>query len=296
MTEKSAAILVTFNPDNLVFKRLHVLSKQIDYIFVVDNSKNSPSPNILPSNAELITNGNAGGLAGALNIGLKRARQESIDYLFIFDQDTDPPADFCTKLLIESKNFSDSCFGIFGPMHINSSTGYAVRLSVPNRFMNSAWPKTSNKFLECLFLINSGTLLDLKRIPPNLKYDEDLAVDMTDVDFCLTARLNGIKSICLTNIQVIHGIGNRIKGSSRFSPTNYQAPRKYLQTRNKIIIWKRFFHTEPGFVVSDFFIWNIDVIRTILCERDKLSKLRAIIKGIINGTSFFKYAKAPLDD
>ena len=286
MREKSAAIMVTFNPDNRVFERLHLLSKQVDVVFVIDNSKNKLSFENFPTNAELIINGNTGGLAGALNIGLKRARHISIDYLFIFDQDTDVFPGFCGRLLIESKKILDSSCAIFGPMHTNLSTGHPVRLGAPNRFMSSVWPKATDGPLECLFLINSGTLLHLNRIPDNLKYDESLSVDMIDVDFCLTARSNGKKSVCLTQIQVAHGIGNRAKGSAKFSPTNYPPSRKYLQTRNRIIVWRRFFHLEPGFVWSDFFIWSLDFIRTIAFEEHKLDKLRAVINGFISGFSF----------
>jgi GT2 family glycosyltransferase len=109
---------------------------------------------------------------------------------------------------------------------------------------------------------------------------------MIDVEFGLRAREMDVKSLCIPAISVIHGIGNRRKGAAKFAPTNYSNGRKYLQTRNRVIIWKRFYRGSAKFLLSDMLIWAMDSARTVIFESGRRDKARSIMKGILDGLAF----------
>lgn len=283
MSKKIAAVIVGFHPDADVLERVAIISRQVDQLYFVDNSPEASSFDALPGNVELIRNGNRGGLAGALNIALERARSAGFSHFFLFDQDTEIESGFCSRMIVAAEALDDHRVGIFASRHVNSSTGHPVRLSVPGTFLNSKWPEHGDQVIECLFLINSCSLIQLDRVPAALRYDETLGVDMIDVDFCLAAARAGVKMVCFPHIEVRHGIGNRVKGSAAFSATHYNSHRKYLQTRNRIVIWKRYFSDKTAFVLGDVAIWMMDCARTVLFEPQRGSKSAAIYKGVVDG-------------
>ena len=283
MQIKIAAVLVIFNPDKEAIDRINQLAEQVDFLFVVDNSITNTHRIFSGNNISTINNYNKGGLAGALNIALHESKLQKFDYLFLFDQDTYIDSDFCEKMIDTSCAINNNEYGIYGPRHINSSTGFPVRLSIIKGILKSMWPSVNEGPIECNFLINSSTLLKLAIIPEKLFYDEKMGIDMIDVDFCLKLKNIGIKSLCLTNISVIHGIGNRTYGSWRLSPTHYTSDRKYLQSLNRVVIWKRYFKTNTAFVLIDIIIWVLDSIRTLLLEKKRIQKFNSIAKGFISG-------------
>lgn len=288
MVQQTAAVIVTFRPDAGVFHRIKTLADQVDVLYVVDNTPEPLEPSQWPEHVVIERNFNQGGLAGALNIALQKARANDIRYFFVFDQDTEIAPSFCNELLTAALALNNENWAIAGPRHVNSSTGHPVRLSVPARFMNSMWPEENSGVIDCLVLINSCSLLDLHRVPPTLVYDENLAVDMVDVDFCLAVHAAGLKMLCLPSITVSHGIGNRKKGAFAFSATNYNSHRKYLQTRNRLAVWRKYVLVYPSFVLSDGLIWAMDSVRTIFLEPGRWSKFKAILSGIVDGIKLAK--------
>jgi len=288
MVEKSAAVIVTFRPDEKVICRINTLAEQVEVLYVIDNTPELVDFSFSARNIVFERNFNKGGLAGAINIAMAKARTADKRYFFVFDQDTEVESDFCGRLKNAALLLNRNDWAIIGPRHVNTSTGHPVRLSVPNRFMNSLWPDEATNITECLFIINSCSLLDLQKIPLSLLYDEDLAVDMIDVDFCLAVRAANSKVLCIPSITVVHGIGNRKEGSFAFSATNYNSSRKYLQTRNRFIVWKKYFAYEKAYVVTDALIWIMDSARTVTFEVGRVEKAKAILRGIRHGVNWRK--------
>ena len=283
MKHRVAAVVVMFNPDQEVLYRVDELALQVDLVYLIDNSIKYTKWSLNNKNIIIIYNHNRGGLAGALNIALLRSKKEQFDYLFVFDQDTVIDQFFCNNMINAVRLLNNTTYGIYGPRHININTNHPVRISAHSGFLQSVWPSGHEEPIECNFLINSCSLLRLDIIPDGLCYDEFLEVDMIDVDFGFKARSIGIKSICFPNIHVMHGIGNRSIGSMRFSPTNYLAKRKYLQTRNRLIVWYKYYSMLPNYVFIDINLFFIDCFRILLFEESKKNKIHEIIKGLFDG-------------
>jgi rhamnosyltransferase len=134
-----------------------------------------------------------------------------------------------------------------------------------------------------LFAINSASVINLKKLPGDVYYDERLVIDGTDIDFCLTLKQKGREIRIDTSQCITHGIGNRADGAGRWSPTNYSAQRKHLGAKNRFMVWRRYYKDFPGFVINDLYIFILDTCRTVLLEKERFKKLWAIITGVMSG-------------
>lgn len=113
-------------------------------------------------------------------------------------------------------------------------------------------------------------------------FDEQLFIDEVDKEFCYRARRRGYAIYKLPWIHLHHEIGHPEHykiGSFRFQSSNHNAQRKYYITRNRIYVLKKY----PD-VRKEYLIWLIKmVVKTAIAEPERMSKLRAILYGIIDG-------------
>lgn len=282
--QRLLACVVTYMPDAAVPGRLRAIAAQVDHVLVVDNTPSRACFPVIGDNLTVVFNENRGAIAGALNAGLRHARQHGYTHVILFDQDTEIVAGLCERLLAFSRSQPDAA--IVGPRYVNSSTGYPGRIvTIEGFFRRSRWPDVNDLPFEALFLINSCSLLHIVRIPDDLGYDESLIVDNVDVDFCLALRRCGRSIWCAPKITVEHGIGARRKGAGKWSPTNYSAHRKYLQSRNRVAVWRRYVGEHPGFVLQDVVVWLLDSARTLVLEQGRWAKTSAIVRGFLAGWS-----------
>lgn len=285
MTDRSHRLLacvVTYSPDAAVPERLRAIAAQVDHVLVVDNTPARAELAVDDARISVVFNENRGAIAGALNAGLRYARQHGYTHLILFDQDTEIPAGLCERLMAFSQAQPQAA--IVGPRYLNSSTGHPGRIvSTEGFFRRSRWPQAGDAPFEALFLINSCSLLCLASLPGDLGYDEGLIVDNVDVDFCLALRRRGGSIWCAPGITVEHGIGARRKGAGKWSPTNYSPLRKYLQSKNRVLVWRRYLGDHPGFVLQDIVVWLLDSARTVVLESGRGEKLGAILRGFVHG-------------
>jgi len=263
-----------------------IISEQTGLLLVVDNSPECTLRNLnlkLNANTLIVYNENKDAISGALNIALAHARSHNFEYLHIFDQDTVPPADITTLLLPSLQ--ADPKAIITSPRFINSSTNFPGRVleHISKWKVKSFWPKEDMGVMKALFTITSASLISIKRLPPDTFYDTRLFVDGCDVDFCLYLRNEGFEILVDTSICVTHGIGSRKKGGGRWSATNYSPFRKQLSAKNRMIIWRRYWSTYAGYILSDLFVFTLDTARTVLLEKGRFTKFIAICKGIGQG-------------
>lgn len=283
------ACVVTYRPDAAVQQRIEAIARQVDHVIIVDNTPDYSTEAIGSgpfgldaARVSVVFNRNRGAIAGALNSALGFARDGGFSHLVLFDQDTEIPDGLCDAL--RACAAASPSAGIIGPRYLNSSTGHPGRIvSMRGFFRQNAWPTESASPLEALFLINTCSVLSLDRIPSHLWYDESLIMDNVDVDFCLALRQAGGSIVCFPAVTVMHGIGARKPGSSKFSATNYPPQRKYLQSRNRVAVWRRYVSEHPGFVLQDVLVWLLDSARTLVLEQGRWEKTGAIVRGFFAG-------------
>jgi rhamnosyltransferase len=286
MNENVLACITAYYPGPEFENICRIISQQTGLLLIVDNSVegnlSSQGINFTP-NTLVVCNRNKDAISGALNTALKYARDHDFEYLHIFDQDTVPPEDITGNLIPAFQ--TDPKAVIVSPRFLNSSTNFPGRvlLNVKKWKVKNTWPAADIGMISALFTISSASLLHIKRLPQDMFYDRRLFIDNCDVDFCLFLRNEGFEILVDTSICVIHGIGSRKKGGGRWSATNYSPLRKQLSSKNRVIIWRRYRTTYPGYILSDMFIFLLDTGRTLVFENSRFTKFGAICKGIWQG-------------
>jgi len=277
---------MAYYPGEMFGDICHSIADNVTYLLVIDNSPDSSlaaQPIALPENAGMVYNKNNGAVSGALNIALALARRDGYDYLQLFDQDTEPQMNI-TSALIETLVVNPDVV-LVAPRFINLNTKKPGRVMINIRKwrIKNIWPKTDIGLVDVLFAINSASVINLKKLPGDIFYDERLIIDGTDIDFCLTLKQHGLQIRIDTSQCITHGIGNRVDGAGRWSPTNYSAHRKHLGAKNRLMVWRRYFKDFPGFVINDCYIFILDTSRTVLLEKARFKKLWAITTGVVAG-------------
>jgi len=286
MNENVLACITAYYPGPEFENICRIISQQTGLLLIVDNSVegnlHSQGINFTP-NTRVVCNRNEDAISGALNTALKYARDHDFEYLHIFDQDTEPPEDITGNLIPAFR--TDPKAVIVSPRFLNSSTNFPGRvlLNVKKWKVKNIWPAADIGIISALFTISSASLIHIKRLPQDMFYDRRLFIDNCDVDFCLFLRNEGFEILVDTSICVIHGIGSRKKGGGRWSATNYSPLRKQLSSKNRVIIWRRYRTTYPGYILSDMFIFLLDTGRTLVFENSRFTKFWAICKGIWQG-------------
>ena len=286
MNENVLACITAYYPGDEFENVCRIISQQTRLLLIVDNSVegNLTDQGInFTGNTLVLSNKNKGAISGALNIALTYAREHGFGYLHIFDQDTVPPADITSALMPAFQ--TDPKTVISSPRFLNSSTNFPGRvlLNVKKWKVKNLWPGTDIGIISALFTISSASLINITRLPQDMFYDTRLFIDNCDVDFCLFLRNQGFEILVDTSVCVIHGIGSRKKGGGRWSATNYSPLRKQLSSKNRMIIWRRYRTTYPGYILSDIFIFLLDTARTLVFEKNRFTKFAAICKGIWQG-------------
>ncbi|WP_111779176.1 glycosyltransferase [Pectobacterium parvum] len=275
---KKLGCLIIYESDEYK-KNLSTILKAVDELLIVDNSK-EPIAIEKEENVVIVNNYNKGGVAGAINIAFDYARDNDFFYMLLLDQDTIIDEYIVDRLMEYLIKESDAA--IVGPKYINSftkKTGMFILdkkgFPVPTRLNGYVFPEKS------FFIINSGTLINIKKIPRSVKYDDFLYVDCVDIDFCLQLRKEKLSSYIIPTVVISHGIGNKSNNESYLTPTNYSDNRYMLLSRSKRILWKKWFFTYPVFIIFDIFIFNLDVLRSFVFSPRRFSILKMIVKGFI---------------
>ncbi|WQI22975.1 glycosyltransferase [Stenotrophomonas maltophilia] len=252
------ACVVAFNPDDEFESRLAPIKMQVDKLIVVNNFK---AGSVQVKDVEIIENGNRGGIAGALNAATAYARQSGFRYIALFDHDSAVPLGMISRLIDSLCSRGGS---VIGPVYDNSATQKAGRFVLNWRGVPlSRWISRDEGVKPAYFVITSGTVIDLERVPCECTHDETLGLDMVDIDYCLSLTDSGGLVLLDTSVRMQHGIGNKAAGSRRMDPPNYSLGRHAGIIRNRVRVWKKWGRRFPLFVLLDLAVTGADFARNV---------------------------------
>lgn len=270
-----AIICVTYNPD--VYKlrdniKLHL--QYLDKIYIIDNSdlfqiqnsldiicKNSPK-------CELISmNGNKG-IAHALNVGCKIAISNNYKWVLTLDQDSKLSDNFIFDYLEYLNKLKDNEISKIGILTCNMST----------------WNYSLEKRVEKVRLCwTSGALMNLLAYNKVGGFDDDLFIDGVDFDLCAKFYMACYKMIRLNYVMLNHNLGCTIDyklfNHHLFYVTHHNSIRRYYMTRNSLYLNRKYGKVFSPLKTTFLSILKIG-IKILLFESDKISKFKAIVKGI----------------
>jgi rhamnosyltransferase len=291
-TMSSAAVIVTYHPDDECLDAIHNMACQGHKIIAVDNTPSlhwRPFP-ALPS-LTVIRLGSNFGLASALNRGIESAASEGYNHIFLLDQDTRVPHRFFEDMIkfkeqVDSTN--ERCAACVPNFFDRNSKTYA-KFPVLSRFV---FRHVSCGINHSLFLpdatiaITSGTLIDYSRVKLIGLMKDDYFIDFIDNEFCLRVYRSGFQIAVNFNITIDHAIGQRevhkIIGVA-MKPNHHSPERRYYISRNGIRTARTYIREYPSYMILLTARLIHEYLSIVLFEQEKCRKLLASGLGIIHG-------------
>lgn len=292
--DEMAAVLVLFDPRAGTAASIASLAGAVKRLLIVDNSP-SGHPAVadaaaLPSNASVLVNGNAGGLAGAYNAALRRlgdADAAALRHVVFVDDDSDT-ASLSTFLAHPSTRsaFSRSDTAAVAPAHRDRATGLRARHLELSRWRFHHLPREFTGMRPVAFVINSmsvWSLAALRRVGP---YNEGLAVDHVDTEYCMRARRAGLHVLVNGDCEFAHSVGERtayrVLGMTLQSG-GHSPRRRGMIGRNTMWLATRYALVEPAFSALCLLRLAYEATGIALVEDRRLAKLARLSSGALAG-------------
>lgn len=231
MNYKYAALFVLYNPSEEEIKRIISFSSLYDIIYVYDNTeKEIEYIEYLKLNGVYYYGfGSNDGLSKAYNYIIDQAIKDNIDWLSIYDQDSQVTDDMIHCL----KEYAENC-------KRKKIASLVPAIQYEDNSPNIAITK------EVLWAINSGQMLNLKSIEAKkIRYDENIFLDRVDKDFCKQIELSGLKIVQVKNALLKQRLGERYNGYTVHSPI-----RNYYMYKNRLYYNYKYYGRVRAFILN----------------------------------------------
>lgn len=265
-----AAVVVLFNPDVDVVKNISSYVDCVEKVYIIDNSNFSNEHLFkgLPFQDSLeyvFNNGNLG-IAKALNIGCDLAIQAGMRWVLTMDQDS-------IFLNLDSK--------IISPV-LNTIDSRIV-LYYPNVLLDGVvYDKYIMENNKPIIVMTSGNFINLKAYQAIGGFEDKLFIDYVDIDYCLKLKAAGFAITLLPDAYLAHELGQS-KLISLLSLkaiiTNHSSLRRYYITRNRLYVSKKYKTISAVFTKTEKRIFINDLLKILLFEDHKISKLKSVFRG-----------------
>ncbi|HZH60170.1 MAG TPA: glycosyltransferase family 2 protein [Metabacillus sp.] len=271
------AVIVSYNPEENIYKNMNTLKNIVDYVIIVDNGSSSiNSLNSLKKiefsieNCKIVYNNCNKGIAYALNQGCKLAIEKGFDWVLTLDDDSSVPENMVDVLLEKYEELNDNKIKILAPI--------ITDFSGKNKNVKSMYIDTA---------ITSGSLMKLDSFDKVGFFEEAYFIDMVDIEYCFRLKSNGYKIYQVAEAILYHRLGRQKSilkiGKREWKALNHNEIRKYYIYRNTFQMYKRYFFKYPiPLLLSTKGVLKI-FIDTLVIEENKAIKVKMMIKGIFDG-------------
>ena len=295
MLGKIAAGVVLFNPEDAerVIDSLEAILKQVDRIYIFDNST-IENQMVFPSDIVYLSENHINkGIAYALNRIIERADSDGFEWLVTMDQDSIIPEGLIGAY---EKHISDDSVAVICPQVIDSRRSYMEVKKEPKE-----------EYVDFCITSASCTRISAWNIVDG--FDEWLFIDLVDNDFCKRLTVAGYKILRLNDYVLDQEFGKIIPKSPKvqafwnkvaktfhndnFGKLGYSKfvspARVYYTCRNIIYVNKKLkkygkVGYKENYNCSNYFGFLVSfVVPSTLRAQKKLKVVSAIIKGTIEG-------------
>ncbi|BCC14773.1 TPA: glycosyltransferase [Bacillus cereus] len=268
-----AAGIILFNPDlDRLRENIDAIYNQVQLLVLVDN--NSSNIHLVEEeykareNIIIVKNNNNIGIAAALNQLMSYCQSKDYSWVLTLDQDSVCPNNLVREYV---KYLNIPKIALISPVIIDR-----------NKNSDEEINKTAyNNIEKC---ITSATLTNVSIWEEIGGFDDLMFIDLVDFEYCKRIVLNGFKIIRVNNVVLLHEIGHITQHKFliwNIDVKNHSAFRKYYMARN-IIYYAKKYKTTGSIIIAYMRIMKLLAI-TMLYEKDKGEKGRAIFKGIKSG-------------
>ena len=291
-----AAVVVIFNPDDRFSKLLLSVIGQVDKIWIIDNQPNFDVNKFIKNEQveceekiTVIENKRNIGLAAAQNQGIKLALADGLDWVLLLDQDSIIDKAFVKNMLHAAHIYdNEEHIGFLTPRHESDDGSPSVPTYSKGLFLK---PKRYHMNLteiddSLLFGMASGSFIPNKRFEEIGLMREDFWIDYIDYEFSFRVRKQGYKILGVGGARLNHRLGItqqfKVLGKT-FSYQVHPAFRRYTIYRNRVKVIKEYSILFPDFLIFEILSIAKDLLKLVLLEDQKFTKLRSIIIGIVDG-------------
>ncbi len=294
-----AAYITAYQEIEALQKTITAIKKQsypIEKIFIVDNSKNPIIANNSQENIIVDFHPENIGVGGGLKIAVSWAIQKGYDFLWLFDQDSEPAADVLEKLLTNYQDLSrNQNIGIIAPAIFDINTKQEFPGCIFTDYKLASIPEiaTVQNVYQCDAVITSGSLININAAKDIELPRLDLFLDAVDYAYCMNFRKREYKIIVVKNAMMKHRIGNYSQVKDRlkkytnpFSTFICSPSRYYYACRNHTFLETRL--AQRQFLYRSI-VYRITILLTMMeriirYEPDSIFiKLWACIVGTFDG-------------
>ncbi len=222
-----AAYITAYQEIEALDKTVTAIQQQsypVEQIFIVDNSE---TPIVIENKYEQITvdfHPENLGVAGGLKIAIDWAIKKGYDFIWLFDQDSEPSLDVLEKLLRKYQELCESGkkIGIIAPAIIDINTKQEFPGSVFQKYKLVPISACSElkDFYQCDCVITSGSLVNISAAKSVELPREDFFLDAVDYAYCINFINQGYEIIVVKNTTMKHRIGNYSKVKDRLIKGN----------------------------------------------------------------------------
>ena len=283
--ETVCAVVVSYHPDRDFFDRIQRIFPQVRQTVIVDNGSSSQLTERMRELADeydihLILNHRNEGLARALNIGAQWAIEQGYRWLLTLDQDTTVSPEMIQSLgEVFSRYSSPQQLAVVGSNYIDKADDRLCEELVGSGNFASR---------EMTTVLTSGSLISLNVFHAIGGFRDDFFIDSVDHEYCLRARAHGFRVIMTSEPIMKHGIGNLTEHRllwRRVHTTNHSPVRRYFATRNTLILTREYVAKEPRWTIEHVSGFIKSIILVCLFERDRIPKIKYILRGCIDALS-----------
>lgn len=283
MKIKTYGIVVTFMPSEVHLDNLTRMSEQVDNLLIVDNSP--VKINIELDKATYLFNGNKGGIAGALNQGLKCILENESDALiFLFDQDSNLPENFVNNQVEFLKKHNAKCVA---PRYYDVNSKTFGNYTTLNKFsIKNIYGEQLSEPTYVTFAITSGSLFSLDVIKEAGFMLESFFIDHVDSEFSVRLKDRGFGYLINPDVVFNHSIGERkLKRflGINFKPNFHNPTRRYYAVRNAVFMLKIWGRKYPSLFWLLLLRNVYEFLGIVLFEDNRLNKFKALLLGISDG-------------
>lgn len=267
-------VMSVFNPPSGLAERVQQLREQLDGVVLVDDGSASlhDFPDI--AGVRCVVLAENGGIARALNVGVREALQLDATHLLFLDQDSDLPIGYVQRLLGAIEGRASDTVAV--PDVVGGARGLIERRSG-----------------EAFDPIQSGQLMRVDVFARVGEFAEPYFIDAVDSEFRVRARAAGVRFVQVEGADLVHSLGELVPitifgrqlvlGGRRRHVVYHSPFRTYYMVRNSIALARDHGKRNSGWMLRRTLKMTEMVVGCAVLAPDSTAQVRAIVAGVRDG-------------
>jgi len=292
LAASTAAVVVVYHLAADIEPALRQLRQSVARLLLVDNhERGHPALGALAEQLQIdcLQARNVGGLAGAYNRALEWLKRQDaqLTQVVFLDEDSDPSslaallADGTTAMALARTDTA-----AVSPAYRDRATGLRGRYMRLARFKLAFNPREFSDMRPVAFVINSMTVWRLQALQRIGAFNEGLAIDHVDTEYCLRARQAGLTLYVNGAYEFAHAIGERRKYrllGVELQAGGHSPRRRHMIARNTVWLARNWCWREPAFSGLCLARLAYEAVGITMAEDQAGAKLWALLRGAVSG-------------